>query len=301
LSFSTVVRKATKQVVAIQNTEDKEWVINPTIPTASDACAGYFSGKSTLVVPAKQSAQYEITYAPKTMTKKNASDQVEAHVGSLFFPLPNGTALLYNLNGVATEPEAEALPQETVQAKKARFIIIPVRNWLKTDQRFKVSWAVEGDKDQTTFVKGANMMDIAGESTKDFKLNFLAYKVGAYKVKLTFLNESSGEYLSYVLSVQAGEADLLETIELVSPIRESVSRIVTIENPTDAEVVIAKSQFTCTSEYVEIGPEQLKIPAKSERGFEISYRPLIISEQEVDLILKNPVLGDFKYKLQLKG
>jgi hydrocephalus-inducing protein len=81
------------------------------------------------------------------MTKKNAQDQYDAHTGSLFFPLPNGTALLYNLNGVATEPEAEVLPQETVQAKKARFIMVPVKNWLKTDQRFKVSWAVEGDKD----------------------------------------------------------------------------------------------------------------------------------------------------------
>jgi hydrocephalus-inducing protein len=120
-------------MVTIQNSEEREWVINPTISTASDACAGYFSGKPTLVVPAKQSAQYEINYAPKTMTKKNAQDQMEAHIGSLFFPLPNGTALLYNLNGIATEPEAEALPQETVQAKKARFITIPVRNWLKQD------------------------------------------------------------------------------------------------------------------------------------------------------------------------
>lgn len=92
------------------------------------------------------------------------------------------------------------------------------------------------------------MMDIAGESQKDFKLNFLAYKVGSYKVKLTFLNETTGEYLSYILQVQATDADLLETIELISPIRESISRIVTIENPTDAEIVISKSQFTCTSE-----------------------------------------------------
>lgn len=145
------------------------------------------------------------------------------------------------------------------------------------------------------------MMDIAGESSKDFKLNFLAYKIGAYKVKLTFLNETSGEYLSFVLNVTATEADLLETIELISPIRESISRIVTIENPTDTEIIIGKSQFTCTSEYIDLGPEQLKIPPKSERGFEISYRPLIVSEQEVDLMLKNPVLGDFKYKLLLKG
>jgi hypothetical protein len=145
------------------------------------------------------------------------------------------------------------------------------------------------------------MLDVSGESVKDFKLNFLAYKIGAYKVKLTFLNETSGEFLPFILSVNASEGDLLETIELASPIRESVSRIVTIENPTDTEVVIARNQFTCASEYVEVGPETLKIPAKSERGFEISYRPLIISEQEVDLVLKNPVLGDFKYKLLLKG
>jgi hypothetical protein len=188
-----------------------------------------------------------------------------------------------------------------VQAKKARFITVPVRNWQKQDQRFKVSWTVEGDKDQTTFVKGANMMDVQGDSVKDFKLNFLAYKVGAYKVKLTFLNETSGEFLPFILTVNATEGDLLETIELASPIRESVSRVVTIENPTDAEVVINRSQFTCANEYIEIGPETLKIPGKSERGFEINYRPLIVSEQEVDLILKNPVLGDFKYKLLLKG
>ena len=55
------------------------------------------------------------------------------------------------------------------------------------------------------------------------------------------------------------------------------------------------------NEYIEITPDVLKIPGKSERGFEISYRPLIVSEQEVDLVLKNPALGEFKYKLQLKG
>ncbi len=86
-----------------------------------------------MVVPAKGQAMYEILYNPKTMTKKNAADQFETHSGSLFFPLPNGTAMLYNLVGVATEPESEGLPAESVQAKKAKVIIVPVRNWLKTD------------------------------------------------------------------------------------------------------------------------------------------------------------------------
>ena len=70
LNFQTVVRKTHKQNVPIQNTEDKEWVINPTISTESDACQGYFTGKSTLVVPPKQTAQFEISYTPKTMTKR---------------------------------------------------------------------------------------------------------------------------------------------------------------------------------------------------------------------------------------
>lgn len=38
LAFSTVVRKPTTQSVAIQNTEDREWAINPTISTKSALC-----------------------------------------------------------------------------------------------------------------------------------------------------------------------------------------------------------------------------------------------------------------------
>lgn len=44
------------------------------------------------------------------------------------------------------------------------------------------------------------------------------------------------------------------------------------------------------------------MPAKSERGFEVHYRPLVASEDETcDLVLQNVALGNFKYKLLLKG
>lgn len=38
LNFNTVVRKPTTQQVPIQNTEDHEWAINPTISTKSAGC-----------------------------------------------------------------------------------------------------------------------------------------------------------------------------------------------------------------------------------------------------------------------
>merc|ERR1719272_968717 len=154
LTFTTKVRQTTSQSVTVQNTEDKEWAINPTISTAGDDCKGYFTGKSTLVVPARGSAQYEVAYTPQTMTKlqkvkKQEGDQeaeveeMQTHQGGLFFPLPNGTALLYRLVGTANEPDAEGELRETVTAKRAKSIIIPVKNWSRVSQRFHASCQVD--------------------------------------------------------------------------------------------------------------------------------------------------------------
>lgn len=117
IAFTTEVRKPTVNKITIQNTEDKEWAINPTI-SAKNNSADYFSGKETFIVPPKSSAAYEVVYLPKAMTKKEGSISDEPHYGSLFFPLPNGTALLYNLKGVSNAPSTEGLVTETIQAKK---------------------------------------------------------------------------------------------------------------------------------------------------------------------------------------
>lgn len=84
--------------------------------------------------------------------------------------------------------------------------------------------------------------------------------------------------------------------------RESVSSIINIENPTDVDVTIPSSEFVCDNEYIEITPASLKIPSKSEKGFEVHYRPLIAKEkEESEITLTNAILGSFKYKLLLKG
>jgi len=297
----------------VQNTEDKEWAINPTISTAGDDCKGYFTGRSTLVVPARGSAQYEVAYTPQTMTKlrkvkKQEGDQeveveeVQTHQGGLFFPLPNGTALLYRLVGTANEPDAEGELQETVTAKRAKSIIIPVKNWSRVSQRFHASWKVEGEADPALFIRGANAFDVGGKSTKEYKLNFLSLKSGRYRFQATFKAEKTGEYAFYHVDVTVEEPELVSTIELASQVREAVSQVISIENPTEVDVTIPASEFQCDNEYIEITPPTLTVPARSERGFEVHYRPLIASEDEAcDLVLQNAVLGAFKYKLLLKG
>lgn len=145
------------------------------------------------------------------------------------------------------------------------------------------------------------MFDVAGESYKDYKLNFLALRSGLYKFRTTFRNQATGEYQFYEFAVTVEDNKDVETFELVSPIRESVSQSIIIENPTEQDVEIDKSQFTIGNEYVEIYPENITIKGKDSREFQVKYLPLMISESESDLILKNPTLGDFNYKLLLKG
>jgi hypothetical protein len=81
-----------------------------------------------------------------------------------------------------------------------------------------------------------------------------------------------------------------------------VSQIISIENPTDVDVTINSTEFKCDNDAITITPPTLVVPAKSERGFEVRYRPLIATEdQQCDLVFTNSVLGAFKYKLILKG
>jgi hypothetical protein len=113
----------------------------------------------------------------------------------------------------------------------------------------------------------------------------------------------TGEYAFFNVAVTVEEPELIATIELASQVRESVSQVISIENPTDSEVVMHASEFKCDNEYIEMTPPTVTFPPKSERGFEVHYRPLIASSEDLeeDLTLTNELLGTFKYKLLLKG
>ena len=55
--------------------------------------------------------------------------------GTVFFPLPDGNGLLYNLVGTATEPKVAARITREVPCKTNAVEMLPVTNWLKKPQR----------------------------------------------------------------------------------------------------------------------------------------------------------------------
>ena len=74
-----------------------------------------------------------MTYFPMTMSgKEEEGKTVDNHQGALFFPLPDGSGILYNLIGVSREPKPEQTIEIEVVSKENSITQIPVTNWLQS-------------------------------------------------------------------------------------------------------------------------------------------------------------------------
>ena len=295
LPFNTEVRKPSKQKINIRNPSQKPWRLSPSISTLETA-KNYWTGVLIFDVPANGAIDYEITYLPMTMTAAGTR-----HEGALFFPLPDGTALVYNLVGTAAPPSPIDRIVKEIKAKQTSVQILQVPNWLKTTQRFKVTWEVEGVLDPTLLIQGANTIDVPGSTTKDYKLTFITYKLGVTKFTVTFKNPANDEYLFYTLELKATSQDTMGEVELACPVRETVQRVIMLGNPLSKQVDIPREQVFINNDYVQVSPALLSLPPKSESGFELSYRPLTAIIQPAKLTVKSPDLGEFTYDLMLKG
>lgn len=202
VKFQTKVRTVDKKKIVIKNPTDTPWKIKASISANLESSKGYFFGNDTLDIPKNGQAEYEISYLPLSMTKNDKVPQIkeERHEGSLFFPTPDGSALLYNLVGESLPPNEAGAFTLALKTKKAENQVIPIKNWLKTTQRFIVSWEV-ANNDPTILIKGANTIDVMGDSVKEFKLNVTALKPGTSKATVTFRNEQTGEYVFYNLVI----------------------------------------------------------------------------------------------------
>lgn len=50
-----------------------------------------------------------------------------------------------------------------------------MKNWLKTSQRFEVSWTLEPE-DPSIILNGANTFEVSSEGTKEYKLTIYGLK-----------------------------------------------------------------------------------------------------------------------------
>ncbi|XP_052022456.1 hydrocephalus-inducing protein homolog [Apodemus sylvaticus] len=289
VNFNCQVRSRHTQTILLSNRSNQTWNLHPIFE------GEHWEGPEFITLEAhQQNKPYEITYKPRTMNLENRK-----HQGTLFFPLPDGTGWLYALHGTAELPKAVANIYREVPCKTPYTELLPISNWLNKPQRFRVIVEIlKPEKpDLSVTLKGLDYIDVLSGSKKDYKLNFFSYKEGLYTAKVIFRNEVTNEFLYYTVSFRVTPSGIIKTIQMTSPVRQSVSATIKLENPLPYSVTFSTE---CKLSDISL-PSQFAVPPNSEGTFLFEFQPLKAGEICGRLTLHNSDLGYYQYELALKA
>lgn len=287
LVFITCVRESAAQTILVKNPSSGPWRIHPLVTNEQ------WSGAEVLEVPPGSSAAYEVTYCPMAMTRLS-EDGAEKHFGSVFFPLSDGSAILYSLEGVAEPPNAAGNITQTYECKQQHILPLEIANWLKTPQRFKVDIRAP-TLDDATVLSGHEHIDVPAGLTREYALSFFAHKEGTTNAEVHFINEKSGEYLFFKITLKAQAAGVLRLISMQAPLRQLSRHTLPLTNPLEVPVTFAAS---INNAEVAV-PSAFTVEAKKKAELTIEWRPLLPRELVSQLSLTSAELGTFLYDLKL--
>ncbi|KAM9351908.1 hydrocephalus-inducing protein homolog [Symphorus nematophorus] len=288
VNFVCPVRGSHSQTLPVSNPTNQHCSIRPVLEGEQ------WSAPPCVILEPLQNKTYEITYRPLTMTADG-----KKHMGSVFFSFPDGTGMLYSLQGTAEPPKAEDTIVHELPAKTHHTQLLPVQNWLSKQQRFCVLIEIlKPDKpDATVSLKGLEYIDVPALAKRDYKMSFFTYREGQYNTKVTFRNVVSGEYLFYLITFEATTPGVLSTIELVSTVRRTASATVQVENPLTTATCLT---VECKCPDISV-PPQHTVPGQSKGSLSFEYQPLRAGESTAQLTLCSNDLGYFHYDLLLRA
>eukprot|EP01018_Ginkgo_biloba_P036849 Gb_10291 [translate_table: standard] len=286
LKFKTPVRTMETKSLQLQNDTGEDWTIHPKIINE------FWSGATSLVVPAKTTISYDLTYKPQKM----CASSTEPHTGSILFPLPDGSAIFYKLSGEAGPPLPENSIKYEVKARSSFVFNLPVRNWLRSTQHFTV--VVEWENpDTSNTLKGPKNFDVPGLSAKDCQFHFHALKAGKSEATVTFSHKESGEFLFFVLSFVVSKADIVQQLFFNCFVRQRVVQMLHITNPLEESVLFL---VNCSDPEVSV-PSSLEVRPRSTATVEVAYRSLFERNTSSMLVFDSDLLGEYSYELKLKS
>ncbi|KAI9095517.1 hypothetical protein DFS34DRAFT_651319 [Phlyctochytrium arcticum] len=287
LKFATPVRQLETKSVTITNRTSSNWHIRPVIEN------DFWSGGEVFDLEAGQSRPYDLTFTPLEMSGDGEGGR---HEGSLFFPLPDGTGLLYKLVGFADKPLATGNINRDIPSKTAFTETFSVHNWLKRPQRLKVIYDL-AKPDPSVILKGHDFIDVPALISKDYKLTFYAYKECITTGRIIFRDESTQEFLFYNVTFRSTAPGVISTFDLATNVRQAVTKEITIQNPLANPVTFSA---TCNSPDITV-PHTFSVGARTDLSCIIEYLPLHARDSMSRLILSSSELGIYQYDLKLSA
>ncbi|XP_073328914.1 hydrocephalus-inducing protein homolog [Pagrus major] len=286
VNFVCPVRGSHTQTLPVLNPTNQHCSIRPVIEGEQ------WSAAPSVILEPLRNKTYEITYRPLTMTADG-----KKHLGSVFFSFPDGTGMLYSLQGTAEPPKAEDTIVHELPAKTHHTQLLPVHNWLSKQQRFRVMIEIlKPDKpDATVSLKGLEYIEVPALAKRDYKMSFFTYREGQYNAKVTFRNVVSGEYLYYLVTFEVTSPEVLSSIKLVTAVRRMASATVQVENPLTTATCLTTE---CKCPDISV-PTQHTVPGQSKGSLSFEYQPMRAGESTARLTLCSNDLGYFHYDLLL--
>ena len=285
LKFETIVRTKTSQKVTIKNPIAERITIKANISALNDGFKSYFQGADSIQLNPNDKADYEISYLPLTMTANPKAPKIKeaAHEGKLFFPMPDGSALMFNLVGKSNPSGPAESTTLTLKSKTEITHTINLNNWLKEVQRFNVQCDLD-TKDDSIIISYAKTIDVPAEGTKKYKLTLMALKQGLNKLTVTFRNPHTDEFIYHLLNLNIGAPEPTEATELTAMVRDIAKKVISINNPLDKPVEIKKEQIIIDTDTLTVAPLAFTIPPKS-------VNPLLLSGIRTRSELSTPGSG----------
>ncbi|XP_011879966.1 PREDICTED: hydrocephalus-inducing protein-like [Vollenhovia emeryi] len=294
LFFSCRVREKVTRPLNVENDTAAPWKLKPEIT------GDYFFVDEVLHVPSKKSTACTVAYAPLVTNSES-----NPHEGTLLLKLPDDKApLVYCLRGLSLPPQVLQRITRQFPAKTKYTELLPVYNWLSSQQRFECK--IENTNGNVlaenvnvyTFV-GNSKIDVPANGQRDYRAEFYSYKESRYNFKVIFTNEE-GEYQFYELQYDITRPQEIESIKLVTAVRSPMCHALRLDNPLKEQYVTytAKCQHPCITIH---DVPKLVAPSQSET-IGVEYHPLHPAEEmAVSLDVSCKELGLFPYELRLRA
>merc|ERR1719316_1343660 len=237
--------------------------------------------------------------SPKSATGRQSlkAQQGGKHQGKLFIATPDGSAFVWNLEGIANPPtEAKKISAE-VQCKTPHVQGVAISNWLHERQRFDVAIKLVEPADAHGEIKiqGVDTFDLPPDLTREYKFNVYAYKEGNALVRISFTNPKTEEYMTVEVALKFVAPDTLQTINFNTTCRQVAKHPINVSNPLSTPVV-----FKCESSHPEVrfSPLDFTVPPNGDATLDVSFRPVLEGTGEGTVTLTSPELGVFPYSMK---
>jgi hypothetical protein len=300
LEFVAPARHSIVQEIPLSNPTDTTWSLKAIFSNGSSDSAGsrssasMFSGPPSLVVPAKRSATYPLTFTPSWIY----------HETRTFVLLNTATQqqFEFELSGYGEEPLAQDHVVLSCQARSSLVhtfdvLALPGGNG-SSDANAAQIFKVESDLRD---VVGASTITVpAGGLARvaKYPLTFSPLVSGSYFGSVTFTNEATSEYLWYTVEASVSPPEPETTLEMRAPVRGAVGVEIGLSNPLENETT-----FT-----VELrgrgllGPSTFTLQPRQSGVYELVYSPLLVTAgggEEGAILFASDAVGQFWYRLTL--